>query len=90
MVILGLWHICMAEEKHADQKPYYQTELEELKANAKDKEKLESICRRITERQEKDFDDDRDGEKYFKRFLDNLGKETLMIYGRKFFWRISI
>ncbi len=77
MVILGLWHICMAEEKHADQKPYYQTELEELRANAKDKEKLGSICRRIAQRQEKDFDEDRDGEILFKRFLDKLKKRDV-------------
>jgi len=77
MVILGLWHICMAEEKHADQKPYYQTELEELRANAKDKDKLESICRRIAQRQEKDFDEDRDGEKLFKRFLEKIEKRDV-------------
>ena len=77
MVILGLWHICMAEEKHADQKPYYQTELEELRANAKDKEKLGSICHRIAQRQEKDFDEDRDGEKLFNRFLDKLEKRDV-------------
>ncbi len=77
MVILGLWHICMAEEKHADQKPYYQTELEELRANAKDKDKLETICHRIAQRQEKDFDDDRDGEKLFKRFLEKIEKRDV-------------
>ena len=76
-VILGLWHICMAEGKHADQKPYYQTELEELRASAKDKGKLGSICRRIAQRQEKDFEEDRDGEKYFKRFLVNLGQRDV-------------
>ncbi len=77
MVILGLWHICMAEEKHADQKPYYQTELEELRANAKDKEKLKAICRRIADHQEKDWRDDfikeiGDGKKVFRPFLDKL------------------
>jgi len=72
MVILGLWHICIAEAKHGDQKPYYQTELEELKAYAKERNKLKVICRRIAERQEKDWMDDREGEKFFKPFLDKL------------------
>jgi len=72
MVILGLWHICMAEMKHGDQKPYYQTELEELKAYAKERKRLKVICQRIAEHQEKDWLDDRDGEKFFKPFLDKL------------------
>jgi arginyl-tRNA synthetase len=76
-VILGLWHVCMAEQKHADNKPYYQVELEELKTNAQDKNKLAEICRRIAIRQEKDFDEDKDGEKYFKNFLMNLCKRDV-------------
>jgi arginyl-tRNA synthetase len=76
-VILGLWHICMAEEKHAAPKPYYQVELEELKNNASDKNKLADICNRIAQRQEKDFNEDQDGEKYFKNFLVNLGKRDV-------------
>jgi len=72
MVILGLWHICMAETKHGDQKPYYQTELEELKAYAKERNKLKVICFRIAERQKKDWLDDRDGEKLFKPFPNKL------------------
>jgi arginyl-tRNA synthetase len=72
MVVLGLWHICIAEEKHGDQKPYYQTELEELRTCAKDTEKIKFICRRIADRQETDWSDDRDGEKFFKPFLNKL------------------
>jgi len=80
MVILGLWHMCMAEEKHSNQKPYYQTELDELNIYAKDREKLKAI----RDRHEKDWREDREnpekkpdgtlgyGKKIFKPFLDKL------------------
>jgi len=76
MVILGLWHICMAE-KHRDKNPYYQTELEGLKANTKDRQSLKVVCLRIRDRQEKDWRDDfihelGDGKKAFMPFLDKL------------------
>jgi arginyl-tRNA synthetase len=76
-VVLGLWHLCMAE-KHGGQ-PYYRNELEELKACAEDKKRLEDVCRRIRDRHEKDWQEDcidelGDGEKYFHPFLKKLNK----------------
>ena len=76
-VILGLWHLCMAE-KHGDPH-YYLNELEELRACTEDKKSLELICRRIRDRHEKDWQEDYvdelgDGEKYFHPFLKKLDK----------------
>ncbi len=76
-VILGLWHLCMAD-KHGDPH-YYLSELEELKNCAEDKKNLELICRRIRDRHEKDWredyvDEPGDGEKYFHPFLNKLEK----------------
>ncbi|MHC4098059.1 MAG: arginine--tRNA ligase [Planctomycetota bacterium] len=76
-VILGLWHLCMAD-KHGDPH-YYLSELEELKTCTEDKKSLEAISRRIRDRHEKDWQEDYvdqpgDGEKYFHRFLKELGK----------------
>jgi arginyl-tRNA synthetase len=76
-VILGLWHLCMAD-KHGDPH-YYLSELEELKTCTGDKKKLEAICHRIRDRHEKDWQEDYDdhlgdGEKYFHPFLKELGK----------------
>jgi len=73
MVILGLWHICMSE-KHREKEPYYQTELEELKANTKDLERLKVICKRIRDRHEQDWQEDCNGENIFKPFLGKLNK----------------
>jgi arginyl-tRNA synthetase len=74
-VILGLWHLCMAD-KHGDPH-YYLSELEELKNCAEDKKSLELICHRIHDRHEKDWQEDYvnepgDGEKYFHPFLKKL------------------
>jgi len=78
MVILGLWHICMSE-KRIDEKPYYQTELEELNVYAKDKKMLKIICQRIRDRHEKDWREDSkpkeelgNGKESFKPFLERL------------------
>jgi arginyl-tRNA synthetase len=77
MVILGLWHMCMDERIH-EKKLYYINELEELKTYAGNKEKLKTICRRICERHEKDWEKDftdkerGNGKKHFKLFLDEL------------------
>jgi arginyl-tRNA synthetase len=83
MVILGLWHICMAE-KSKGQKPYYQADLDELKAHPENENKLKAI----RDRHEKDWREDRDGEKYFGQFLNNIGgrekselwDELLLVY----------
>jgi arginyl-tRNA synthetase len=76
-VILGLWHLCMAD-KHGDPH-YYLSELEELKACTEDKKSLELVCRRIRDRHEKDWledyvDERGDGEKYFHPFLKKLAE----------------
>jgi arginyl-tRNA synthetase len=77
MVILGLWHMCMDERIH-EKKLYYINELEELKTYAENKEKLKTICHRICERHEKDWEEDftdnerGNGKKHFKPFLDEL------------------
>ena len=90
-VILGLWHMCMARE--AGKPLYYHMELEELKACAEDKERLEAVCRRIRNRHEKDWREDSiaelgDGENCFYPFLktliesppDNMWEEFLVAY----------
>ncbi len=76
-VILGLWHLCMAE-RHGN--PYYLSELEKLKEYAKDKERLEELCRNIQTRHEQDYLEDvleeyGDGNKYFGPFLDKVASE---------------
>ncbi len=93
MVILGLWHICMA--KRYGEPPYYHTELEELKGCAKDKGKQDVLCRQILKRHEMDWREDSkdknnpgDGEKYFYPFLkglqesvpDYIWSELLVVY----------
>jgi len=93
MVILGLWHICMA--KRYGEPPYYHTELEELKGCAKDKGKQDVLCRQILKRHEMDWWEDSkdknnpgDGEKYFYPFLkglqesvpDYIWSELLVVY----------
>jgi len=75
MVVLGLWHICMAE-KHG-KPPYYRVELQEVKACEQDKDRLEAVCRRIRDRHEGDWRQDSlnqlgDGEKCFRPFLVDL------------------
>jgi arginyl-tRNA synthetase len=80
MVILDLWHICMAERLDKNN-PYYHRELIELNTHVKDKQNLEIICRRIKEQHEKDWREDSDkelgdGEKVFYHFLKNLIKST--------------
>jgi arginyl-tRNA synthetase len=89
-VILGLWHLCMAEKHMREdpqcEGPYYQRELEELKASADNRERLTVICQGIHDRHKKDWRNDStdpddpkylgDGEKYFQPFLKNLRDRT--------------
>ncbi len=77
MVFLGLWHICMAEKRHSEELPYYQTVLRELKEHAKDRANLKNICNTIRDQHEKDWRYDfvekiGDGKRVFKPFLDEL------------------
>ncbi len=76
-VILGLWHMCMAE-KHG-QPLYYRTELDGLRRLAKSGEDLKRLCQHILDRHEKDWRKDStdldnlgDGERCFHPFLKKL------------------
>ncbi len=76
-VLLGLWHMCMAQRKHGGE-PYYHRELQELSEAAGDEQQIESLCKRMRDRHEADWRDDSlnelgDGEKYYRPFLDDLG-----------------
>lgn len=70
-VILGLWHMCMAE-KHGDPL-YYRTELDELQPLTKADEGLKELCLRIRDRHEQDWSSDPTGERSFAPFLEGLG-----------------
>ena len=74
-VILGLWHMCMAE-KHGG-KPYYENDIEDLKIYANNKQELKNVCNRIYIRHEEDWEEDfidkrGDGNKRFGPFLNDL------------------
>ena len=74
-VILGLWHMCMAEKRGG--KPYYENDLEDMKACKDNKQELKNICNRIRIRNEEDWEEDfeesrGDGRKRFRPFLKNL------------------
>ncbi len=74
-VILGLWHMCMAEKRGG--KPYYENDLEDMKACKNNQQELKNICNRIRIRDEEDWEEDfeesrGDGRKRFRPFLKNL------------------
>ncbi len=74
-VILGLWHMCMAE-KHGG-KAYYENELIEINTHKNNKLELSKILNRIRDRHEKDWEEDFEGKrgngnKHFGPFLINL------------------
>ncbi|MEJ5259705.1 MAG: arginine--tRNA ligase [Anaerohalosphaeraceae bacterium] len=74
-VILALWHICMGEKVH--KKEYYVEELKELKENKDNPYTLLSICTRIRDRHNADYENDQteeygNGEKVFGPFLSEL------------------
>jgi len=78
-VILGLWHMCMAE-RHSEPL-YYQADLQELKARLESQKNPRDICLRIRDRHEEDWRDDSledlgDGGKYFQPFLKKVVEET--------------
>jgi arginyl-tRNA synthetase len=85
MVILGLWHICMAEKRMREENdgvPYYSKELKELKACAEEEQSRRIFCQRIRIRQERDWEKDYkfrkvspDGELVFHPFLRDLEKK---------------
>jgi arginyl-tRNA synthetase len=76
-VILGLWHMCMAEKHGLPM--YYVTELVEMRSNIGDKKKLREICTAIRNRHEEDWRQDSsneeslgDGEVLFHPFLNRI------------------
>jgi arginyl-tRNA synthetase len=76
-VILGLWHMCMAE-KHGEPL-YYAIELDKLRTWSTDKDKLRRLCQEIRDRHEADWREDStdpenpgDGEECFHPFLHKL------------------
>jgi arginyl-tRNA synthetase len=74
-VILGLWHMCMAEKRGG--KPYYENDIEDLKVYANNKQELKNVCNRIRIRHEEDWEEDfidkrGDGNKRFGPFFDDL------------------
>jgi arginyl-tRNA synthetase len=78
-VILGLWHMCMAEKHGLSM--YYVAELVKLQSNIGDKEKLKEICTAIRDRHEEDWRQDStneeklgDGEVLFHPFLDKISE----------------
>ncbi len=79
-VVLGLWHMRMALNHEG--RPYYETELRELRRNAQDQDKLEELCQRIRDRHEEDWrndslDEEGDGRKYFQPFLQKLSERPV-------------
>ncbi len=79
-VILGLWHMCMAEKRqqeHAEPEPYYQAEAKELKSAAGDPGELKDLCQRIRDRHVEDWSNDSDGEQCFAPFLDRLEQRNV-------------
>jgi arginyl-tRNA synthetase len=78
---LGIWHISMGRNR---KESYYRMELEELRACAKDRNKLIVLCKRICERHAADWRADRkyelgDGEIVFWPFVQKLicGEEDI-------------
>jgi arginyl-tRNA synthetase len=75
-VILGLWHLCMAEKRRH---PYYVSELAKLREYAGDREQLERLCHSIRDRHEEDYSEDYteeygDGKKRFGPFLEEVAR----------------
>ncbi len=80
VVILGLWHVCMA--RRHDKPPYYMAELQELRSCKDDENRRRELCSRIRDRHEKDWRDDSkdeigDGKKIFGPFLDSLDRSEM-------------
>ncbi len=81
-VILALWHICMAENCHKTEKPYY--ELEFIKDLPGD-QNITEFFNRIVNRHQKDWIADSkyikgDGELYFHPFLDGFSQRSKTLW----------
>ncbi len=81
-VILGLWHMCMAE-RHGEPL-YYRTELNELRQLPKSSEEVQKLCRHIRDRHEKDWRDDSNGKRHFAPFLERLRQPDVEELWEKF------
>ncbi|MBN1361519.1 MAG: arginine--tRNA ligase [Sedimentisphaerales bacterium] len=75
-VILGLWHMCMAEKRQEEngEPLYFAEELKALRALAGDGQELHALCTKIRDRHENDWRADKDpeegdGELVFGPFL---------------------
>jgi arginyl-tRNA synthetase len=83
MVILGLWHLCMAEKHEKSGKPnYIEDELTAIKKDGPQGTYSEEPLRQIRDRHENDWREDSlheegDGEKVFKPFLENIKNEDI-------------
>jgi arginyl-tRNA synthetase len=85
IVILGLWHICMAEKRVSEGKDtelYYSKEFEELKVCAEEEQARRNLCQRILIQHERDWEADYkyrrvspDGELVFHPFLHDLANK---------------
>lgn len=88
-VILGLWHLCMAEKHQQEQRqgqaePYYRTEAEQLASCAGNEATLKDLCQRIRDRHETDWSNDSSGELCFVPFLARLGEHDVEDLWEKF------
>jgi arginyl-tRNA synthetase len=82
IVILGLWHICMAEKRVREGKDaelYYPKKIKELKACAGEEQARRNLCNHILIQQEREWESDfkyrqvsPDGELVFHPFLRDL------------------
>ena len=86
-VILGLWHLCMAEMHQHEQgqgEPYYRAEIGPLRSCSQDAEKQKDLCRHIRDRHEADWSNDRSGERRFMPFLERLDDREVEKLWEKF------
>jgi arginyl-tRNA synthetase len=80
-VILALWHICMAENLHKNEKPYY--DLKQLLLP--DDQNTTVFCNQIIEHHQKDWLEDSkyitgDGERYFHPFLEEFSSRSKTLW----------
>ncbi|GAI91270.1 unnamed protein product, partial [marine sediment metagenome] len=81
-VILALWHICMAENLHKNERPYF--DLEFIK-NLPDNQNITAFFDEIRNRHQEDWLADSkyikgDGELYFHPFLEGLSKRSKALW----------
>ncbi len=83
-IILALWHICMAENLHKGEKPYY--DVENIRNELRENEPKSNVFKdSIINRHQQDWLADKknstgDGELYFNPFLDNFSKRSEFLW----------